>query len=119
MKESKETVPCKDRERHCDRVPVGRGPGAAPLQTHPKRSVQKFRAEEQIISSLTALSEALPLASPRPAHNTSPCSAALRAQGAPSLGAALFCRDAAAQPRPQLRCDGVTLICTDILPIPK
>lgn len=53
---SKETALRKDREKHCNTVPVGQGLATAPLQTHPSCSVQKFRAKEQIISSFIALS---------------------------------------------------------------
>lgn len=53
---SKEAALHKDQEKHCNSVPVGQGLATAPLQTQPSCSVQKFRAEEQIISSLIALS---------------------------------------------------------------
>lgn len=53
---SQETALRKDREKHCNSVPMGQGLATAPRQTQPSCSVQKFRATEQIISSLIALS---------------------------------------------------------------
>jgi len=84
---SKETVLCKDREKHCNTVPVGRGLATAPPQTHPSRSLQKFRATEQIISSLIALSSALPLPSPQPAQDAKAVLGSCSARAAPSSGA--------------------------------
>lgn len=52
---SQETALHKDREKHCNSVPMGQGLATAPRQTQPSCSVQKFRATEQIISSLIAL----------------------------------------------------------------